>query len=107
LRFGGGGRAPIRENYRCVVLPVPESITDPEGIRTDLKYDNNYNVREAKRNPKPGVLDPDGSVPAPIVTSATYVTAIGSKAANKPLSMTDAPEAISRPGPMPPSMAER
>ncbi|HET9638331.1 MAG TPA: hypothetical protein VFP12_03915 [Allosphingosinicella sp.] len=81
---------PVGENYRCVVLPVPESVTDPEGIRTDLKYDSNFNVREAKRSPKPGVLNPDGSVPAPIVTSAVYVTAMGSKSANKPLSMTDA-----------------
>ncbi|MGZ8334229.1 MAG: hypothetical protein ACXWUZ_13930, partial [Allosphingosinicella sp.] len=79
---------PVGENYRCVVLPVPESITDPEGIKTDLEYDNNYNVVEAKRHPRPGVLDPDGSVPAPIVTTAQYVT-IPSKAANKPLWMKD------------------
>ena len=36
------------------------------------------------------IVDPDGSVPAPIVTSAVYEVAIGSKYANKPLSMTDA-----------------
>ncbi|HET9640435.1 MAG TPA: hypothetical protein VFP12_14640, partial [Allosphingosinicella sp.] len=81
---------PLTEHNRCVVDPVAQFVVDPEGIRTDLKYDNNYNVIEAKRNPKPGVLDPDGSVPPPIVTSATYVTTIGSRAANKPLSMTDA-----------------
>ncbi|HYW17591.1 MAG TPA: hypothetical protein VE891_15740, partial [Allosphingosinicella sp.] len=79
-----------RENYRCVVEPVAQSVTDPEGIKTFLKYDGNLNVVEAKRHPKPGVLNPDGSVPAPIVTSAAYVTALGSKAVNKPLSMTDA-----------------
>jgi RHS repeat-associated protein len=79
---------PANEQNRCVVNPVPGSVTDPEGIRTDLKYDNNHNVIEAKRYPKPGVLNPDGSTPAPIVTSATYVTTL-SKAANKPLSMTD------------------
>jgi RHS repeat-associated protein len=79
-----------RENYRCVVEPVAQSITDPEGIKTYLKYDGNQNVVEAKRYPKPGVLNPDGSVPAPIVTSAVYVTTLGSKAVNKPLSMTDA-----------------
>jgi hypothetical protein len=81
---------PATEQNRCVVNPVPEYMVDGENIRTDLKYDNNYNVVEAKRNPRPGVLNPDGSTPAPIITSAVYVTTIGSKAANKPLSMTDA-----------------
>ncbi|MET1111321.1 MAG: hypothetical protein ABWX67_07330, partial [Allosphingosinicella sp.] len=79
-----------RENNRCVVMPAAQSVTDAEGIRTELKYDGNLNVVEAKRNPKPGVLNPDGSVPAPIITSAVYVTTMGSKSANKPLSMTDA-----------------
>ncbi|MET1111784.1 MAG: hypothetical protein ABWX67_09700, partial [Allosphingosinicella sp.] len=81
---------PPSERNRCVVTSVAQSILDPEGIRTDLKYDGNNNVVEAKRFPKPGVPNPDGSVPAPIITSAVYVTTMGSKAANKPLSMTDA-----------------
>jgi RHS repeat-associated protein len=80
----------IRENYRCVVEPFAQSVTDPEGIKTFLKYDGNYNVVEAKRIPKPGVPDPDGSTPAPIVTSAAYELAPGSKAVNKPLWMKDA-----------------
>jgi hypothetical protein len=64
--------------------------SDPEGIRTDFKYDSRLNAIEAKRYPKPSVLDPDGSAPAPIVTSAVYDTVRMSKSANKPLSMTDA-----------------
>ena len=40
--------------------------------------------------PRPGALDPDGATPAPIVTSAVYDTAIGSKSANKPQWITDA-----------------
>ncbi|MEO7178778.1 MAG: hypothetical protein ABIW83_08030, partial [Allosphingosinicella sp.] len=79
-----------REQNRCYVMPTAQNIVDPEGIRTDLKYDGNQNVIEAKRSPKPGVLNPDGTAPAPIVTSATYETTLGSKAVNKPLSMTDA-----------------
>jgi len=81
---------PANEKNRCVVEPNAQYIIDPEGSRTDLKYDGNRNVVEAKRSPKPGVPNPDGSTPAPIVTSAAYVTTLGSKAANKPLSMTDA-----------------
>ncbi|HYJ81589.1 MAG TPA: hypothetical protein VEW26_01935, partial [Allosphingosinicella sp.] len=81
---------PSTEQNRCVVLSAAREVTDPEGIRTELKYDSNLNVIEAKRFPKPGVLNPDGTVPAPIVTSATYVTTPGSKSANKPLTMTDA-----------------
>ncbi|HET9641209.1 MAG TPA: RHS repeat-associated core domain-containing protein [Allosphingosinicella sp.] len=78
-----------QEQNRCVVDPVAQSVTDPEGIKTFFKYDSNHNVIEARRNPKPGVLNPDGSVPAPIVTSAVYETGL-TKFANKPLSMTDA-----------------
>jgi RHS repeat-associated protein len=81
---------PSTERNRCYVQPVAQSVTDPEGIRTELKYDGNLNVIEAKRYPKAGVLNPDGSAPAPIVTSATYVTTALSKSANKPLTMTDA-----------------
>ncbi|HEX8063714.1 MAG TPA: hypothetical protein VF535_10915, partial [Allosphingosinicella sp.] len=81
---------PASELNRCVVDPVAQFVIDSDGVRTDLRYDSNYNVIEAKRSPKPGVLDPDGSVPAPIFTTATYDIAIGSKSANKPLSMTDA-----------------
>ncbi|HEX8240830.1 MAG TPA: hypothetical protein VF574_13925, partial [Allosphingosinicella sp.] len=77
------------ERNRCIVLPEAQYVIDPEGIRTDLAYDGNRNVIEAKRLPKPGVTNPDGAVPAPIVTRATYVTSL-SKAANKPLTMTDA-----------------
>ncbi|MGA9582474.1 MAG: hypothetical protein WBR13_10955, partial [Allosphingosinicella sp.] len=81
---------PALERNRCVVEPYARSVTDPEGIRTDLDYDGNGNVVEAKRSPRPGVLDLDGSTPAPIVTTAAYVTTPGSKAANKPLWMKDA-----------------
>ncbi|HEX8626378.1 MAG TPA: RHS repeat-associated core domain-containing protein [Allosphingosinicella sp.] len=80
---------PSSEPNRCIVLPNPQYVVDPEGIRTDLKYDYNGNVVEAKRHPKPGILNPDGTAPAPVVTSATFVTAL-SKAANQPLTMTDA-----------------
>jgi len=80
---------PGNERNRCVVDPVAQYIIDQDGVRIDLKYDDNYNVIEAKRSPKPGVLNQDGTAPAPIVTSATYVTTL-SKAVNKPLSMTDA-----------------
>jgi RHS repeat-associated protein len=80
----------IRENYRCVVEPFAQSVIDPEGIKTFLKYDGHYNVVEAKRIAKPGVPNPDGSTPAPIVTSAAYELTPGSKAVNKPLWMKDA-----------------
>lgn len=79
---------PATEENRCIVLPAARAVIGPDGSRTELKYDGNLNVIEAKRFPRPGALNPDGTVPAPIVTSAVYVTGI-SKSANKPLSMTD------------------
>jgi RHS repeat-associated protein len=75
---------------RCIVFGAPLVVTDPEGIVTEFKYDNRLNAVEAKKRPRPGVLNPDGSVPAPIVTSAVYDNVLMSKSANKPLSMTDA-----------------
>jgi hypothetical protein len=54
---------PANERNRCVVEPAAQYIIDPEGIRTDLRYDGNRNVVEAKRSPKPAVLNPDGTVP--------------------------------------------
>jgi RHS repeat-associated protein len=74
----------------CSILPAARYMIDPDGIRTDFRYDENYNIIEARRIPKPGIPNPDGSTPGPIVTSAVYDTTIGSKSVNKPLSMTDA-----------------
>ncbi|HEX8307661.1 MAG TPA: hypothetical protein VF645_04505, partial [Allosphingosinicella sp.] len=74
---------------RCIVFGAPLVVTDPEGIKTEFKYDVNLNAVWAKRYPKPDVLNPDGSVPAPTVTSAVYDTMRSSKSANKPLSLTD------------------
>ncbi|HEX8124042.1 MAG TPA: hypothetical protein VF548_00500, partial [Allosphingosinicella sp.] len=75
---------------RCIVFGAPLVVTDPEGIVTEFKYDNKLNAIWARKHPKPGVLNPDGSVPEPIVTSAVYDNLNMSKSANKPLSMTDA-----------------
>ena len=80
--------------HRCFVLPL-QSFTDPEGIRTELDYDARRNVTRATRRPKPGVLNPDGSVPAAIVTSAVY-DIFSPKSASRPLSMTDARGNVTR-----------
>ncbi|HYI38830.1 MAG TPA: RHS repeat-associated core domain-containing protein [Allosphingosinicella sp.] len=80
---------PLTEQNRCQILTSAQYVVDPEGIRTDLKYDSNQNIVEARRLPKAGVPGPDGTAPAPIVTSAVYETG-PTKYTNKPLSMTDA-----------------
>jgi YD repeat-containing protein len=84
-----GHVADVRYAYDLRGLQTLAWFTDPEGIKTVLQYDNWRNVTRATRHPKPGVLNPDGSVPAPIVTSATYDTG-NPRSADKPLSMTDA-----------------
>jgi RHS repeat-associated protein len=80
---------PSTEVNRCVVHRNAQYVIDPEGIRTDFTYDVHGNTIGAKRHPRAGALNPDGSVPAPIITSAEYEVG-PSKHANKPLSMTDA-----------------
>ncbi|MBV8685927.1 MAG: RHS repeat protein, partial [Alphaproteobacteria bacterium] len=78
-----------QERHRCIVLPSAQSFTGPDGARTDLRYDGNRNIVEVRRHPRPGALNPDGSVPADLVTSAVYDVA-HPKSASRPLSMTDA-----------------
>jgi RHS repeat-associated protein len=72
----------------CAVYPLQWSV-DPEGIRTVLDYDGQRNITRATRFPKPGVTDPDGSTPAPIVTEAEY-DLVHPRAAGKPLWIRDA-----------------
>ncbi|MBV8685926.1 MAG: RHS repeat protein, partial [Alphaproteobacteria bacterium] len=76
------------ERHRCIVLPSAQSFTGPDGARTDLKYDGHRNVVEVRRHPRPGATNPDGSVPADIITSAVY-DVDHPKSSSKPLSMTD------------------
>jgi RHS repeat-associated protein len=72
----------------CAVYPLQWSV-DPEGIKTVLAYDGQRNIIKATRYPKPGVSDPGGSAPAPIVTQAEY-DLVHPKAAGKPVKVTDA-----------------
>ncbi len=72
---------PAYRQERCFVLPL-QWFKDGEGIRTDLKYDNNGFTTEARRKAKPGSGLPD------IVTAATYACA-SLKTCGKPTSMTD------------------
>ncbi|HEY7809181.1 MAG TPA: RHS repeat-associated core domain-containing protein [Allosphingosinicella sp.] len=72
----------------CVVGKL-QSFTDPEGQKTKLTYDaNNRNIASVTVIPKPNVLDPDGTTPAPIQTFAKYDTK--PKSGDKPIEMTDA-----------------
>jgi YD repeat-containing protein len=66
-----------------------QSSTDPEGIKTKYGYDGRGNINKVTRYPKPGVLNPDGSTPAPTVVEAAYDVS-NPKAQDKPLWMKDA-----------------
>lgn len=66
----------------CLISEA-QSFTDAEGGRTELTYDNNRNIIQAKRIAKPG------SGLSDIVTSATYDCTVRMLCA-KPSSMTDA-----------------
>lgn len=67
---------------RCVVLPLIDT-TDPEGIKSDFKYDGNGNTSEVRRHAKPG------SGIADTVVSATFNCADRASCA-KPVTATDA-----------------
>lgn len=67
---------------RCYVVAL-QSFVDPEGVRTELKYDGSRNITEVRRKSKPGSGLPD------IVTSATYNCSVAINCA-KPVTMTDA-----------------
>ena len=71
----------------CIV-GLLRNFTDPEGRKTELEYDNDRNVRLVRRHPKPGVLNADGTAPAPIVTEAEY-DLLNPKSATKPLWIED------------------
>ncbi len=74
---------PAWETNRCEVVPLHTSI-DPEGIKTRYEYDGHGNLRKTTRYPKPGVLNPDGSTPAPIVVEAAF-DFLNLKSQTKPL----------------------
>lgn len=78
---------PPQFRERCIVMPL-QSFTDPEGIKTILKYDGSTNVIEVRRKAKPG------SGLADVVTSATYNCTYPASC-TKPITMTDAKGAIS------------
>lgn len=71
---------------RCYVQPL-QSYVDPEGIKTELKYDGYRNITEVRRKPKPG------SGLADIVTSATYNCTYAINC-TKPVTMTDGKGAV-------------
>jgi YD repeat-containing protein len=67
---------------RCYVEAL-QSFVDPEGAKTELKYDGSRNVTEVRRKSKPG------SGLSDIVTAATYNCAVAVNC-TKPVTMTDA-----------------
>ncbi len=75
---------------RCMVMPMPVSVTDPEGIRTALVSDMfSRNVLRSTRIARPGPPLPD------IVTSATFHCSPATvHICNKPLTTTDARGAV-------------
>jgi YD repeat-containing protein len=75
---------------RCIVMPMPVSSTDPEGIRTELVTDMfARNVLQRTQIAKAGPTLPN------IVTSATYSCIPATiRYCNKPLSVTDARGAV-------------
>ncbi len=75
---------------RCIVMPMPISVTDPEGIRTELVSDMfARNVLHSTRIARPGPTLPN------IVTSATYLCGPATvHFCNKPLTRTDARGAV-------------
>ena len=66
-----------------------QSSTDPEGIKTKYEYDGRGNISKATRYPRPGILNPDGSTPAPTIVEAAY-DIFNPKSQSKPLWMKDA-----------------
>jgi YD repeat-containing protein len=77
---------------RCFVMPMPTSVTDPEGIRTNLVTDMvARNVLQRTQIAKPGSTQPGGGAWPNIVTSATFYCAPATlRYCNKPLTETDA-----------------
>lgn len=75
---------------RCIVMPMPVSTVDPEGIRTELRTDMfSRNVLQRTQIAKPG------TGLANIVTSATYYCVPATaRYCNKPLTTTDARGAV-------------
>ena len=78
--------------HRCVVMPMPVTITDPGGIRTELVTDySSRNVLQRTQIAKPGSTQPNGQPWPDIVTSATYSCAPATiRYCNQPLTATDA-----------------
>jgi hypothetical protein len=78
--------------HRCYVMPMPVSVTDPEGSRTNLVSDHvARNVHSRTTIAKPGSTQPNGQPWPNIVTSATfYCTPSTLRHCNKPLTATDA-----------------
>lgn len=73
---------PPTQRERCFVIPL-QWFTDPEGVKTSLKYDAYRNIIEVRQTAKQGPGLPD------IVTSAAYDTT-RPKSATKPLWIKDA-----------------
>jgi YD repeat-containing protein len=78
--------------FRCFVTPMPVSVTDPEGIRTNLVSDFvARNVLSRTQIAKPGSTQPGGGAWPNIVTSATFsCTPTTLRYCNQPLTRTDA-----------------
>jgi RHS repeat-associated protein len=82
--------------HRCMVMPVPVSTTDPEGIRTEMSWDMvTRNLLQTRQIAKPGTLQPNGQPWDPIDRSATYVcTPAVFRHCAKPVTLADARGAV-------------
>ena len=83
---------PSSWHFRCYVMPMPVSVTDPEGIRTNLVSDYvSRNVHSRTQIAKPGSTQPGGGSWPNLVTSATFNCGPSTiRYCNKPLTTTDA-----------------
>jgi len=81
---------------RCYVMPMPVSVTSPEGIKTELLTDFvARNVLRRTQIAKPGTTQPNGQPWPNIVTQATFYCAPATaRYCNKPLTETDARGAV-------------
>jgi YD repeat-containing protein len=83
---------PPNWHFRCFVSPMPVSVTDPEGIKTNLVSDFvARNVLSRTQIAKPGSTQPNGQPWPNIVISATFsCTPSTLRYCNQPLTRTDA-----------------
>lgn len=78
--------------HRCLVMPVPASTRDPEGIRTDMVWNlSTRHLLQTRQIARPGSLQPNGQAWPDIVQAATYDCSLAHfRFCNKPVTRTDA-----------------